>query len=117
MEKDHEALSVRRQCELLALNGSSLYYEQKGLSEDDLEILDEMDRIYLAFPYYGSRTPLCVKMNETLLGIEISEEGRRETRDVESREVERSGGEWEWCLGGWVWRSAARAGGFGASCA
>jgi putative transposase len=55
VEKDHEVLSVRRQCELLALNRSSLYYEQRGLSEKDREILDEMDRIYLAFPSYGSR--------------------------------------------------------------
>lgn len=55
VEKDHGALSVRRQCEILALNRSSLYYEPIGLSEQDRAILDEMDRIYLDFPYYGSR--------------------------------------------------------------
>lgn len=55
VEKDHEDLSVRWQCELLALNRSSLYYERRGLSEEDQAILDEMDRIYLDFPYYGSR--------------------------------------------------------------
>lgn len=55
MEKDHEALSVRRQCELFGLNRSSLYYERIGLSEEDQVALDEMDRIYLDFPYYGSR--------------------------------------------------------------
>ena len=55
VEKDHEDLSVRQQCELLALNRSSLYYERRGLSEEDQAILDEMDRIYLDFPYYGSR--------------------------------------------------------------
>jgi len=41
-------LSIRRQCELLALNRSSLYYERVGLSE-------EMDKVYLDFPSYGSR--------------------------------------------------------------
>jgi len=39
----------------LAFNRSSLYYEPVGLSEEDQAILDEMDRIYLDFPYYGSR--------------------------------------------------------------
>jgi len=55
VEKDHEVLSVRRQSELLAFNRSSLYYERIGLSEEDQVILNEMDRIYLDFPYYGSR--------------------------------------------------------------
>jgi len=55
VEKDHEALSVRRQCEFFAINRSSLYYERIGLSEEDQVALDEMDRIYLDFPCYGSR--------------------------------------------------------------
>ena len=55
VERDHEDVSVRRQCKLLALTRSSLYSERRGLSEEDQAILDEMDRIYLAFPYYGSR--------------------------------------------------------------
>ncbi len=48
VERENEDLSIRRQCELLALNRSSLYYERVGLSE-------EMDKIYLDFPSYGSR--------------------------------------------------------------
>ena len=55
VEKDCQELSVRRQCEILSFNRSSLYYERTGLSEEDQRILDEMDRIYLDFPYYGSR--------------------------------------------------------------
>jgi len=55
VEKDHQELSVRRQCEILAFNRSSLYYKPTGLSEEDRNILEEMDRIYLDFPYYGSR--------------------------------------------------------------
>ena len=55
MEKEHRELSVRRQCEILSLNRSSLYYERIGLSEEDQRILDEMDKIYLDFPIYGSR--------------------------------------------------------------
>jgi len=48
-------VSVRRQCEILSLNRTSLYYERIGLSTEDQAILDEMDRIYLDFPVYGSR--------------------------------------------------------------
>ncbi len=55
MEKDNEQLSVRYQCGILSLNRSSLYYERIGLSEQDQRILDEMDKIYMDFPIYGSR--------------------------------------------------------------
>jgi len=55
VEKENKKFSVRKQCELLALNRSSLYYEQVGLSEEEQRILEEMDKIYLEFPSYGSR--------------------------------------------------------------
>jgi len=55
VEKGHQELSIRRQCKILSLNRSSLYYERVGLSEEDQRILDEMDKIYLDFPIYGSR--------------------------------------------------------------
>ena len=54
MERENKRLSIRRQCELLALNRSSLYYERAGLSEEEQRILEEMDKIYLDFPSYGS---------------------------------------------------------------
>ncbi len=55
MERENEDLSIQRQCELLALNRSSLYYDRVELSEEDQMVLQEMDKIYLAFPTYGSR--------------------------------------------------------------
>lgn len=55
VEKGHRELSVRRQCELFSFNRSSLYYDQIGLSEEDQRVLEEMDKIYLDFPVYGSR--------------------------------------------------------------
>jgi putative transposase len=55
VEKENQELSVRRQCQLLSFNRSSLYYERIGLSEEDQRILEEMDKIYLDFPVYGSR--------------------------------------------------------------
>ena len=55
MEKDNQELSIRRQCEIISFNRSSLYYERIGLSEEDQRILEEMDKIYMDFPIYGSR--------------------------------------------------------------
>jgi len=55
VEKDNQQLSVRRQCEIFSFNRSCLYYERIGLSEEDERILDEMDKIYMDFPVYGSR--------------------------------------------------------------
>jgi len=55
VEKDNQQLSIRRQCEIFSFIRSSLYYERIGLSEEDQEILNEMDKIYLDFPVYGSR--------------------------------------------------------------
>jgi len=48
-------LSIRRQCEIISFNRSSLYYERSGLSEEEQRILDEMDKIYMDFPIYGSQ--------------------------------------------------------------
>jgi putative transposase len=48
-------LSVRRQCELLRVSRSGLYYEAVGTSQDQLELMRRMDEIHLALPFYGSR--------------------------------------------------------------
>ena len=55
VEPQHAGLSVRRQCELLGLNRSSLYYEPAGAAADDLRLMALIDRQYTAHPFYGSR--------------------------------------------------------------
>jgi putative transposase len=55
IEAGHPALSVRRQCELLGLNRSSLYYEPAGESAEDLRLMRLIDEQYTARPFYGSR--------------------------------------------------------------
>ncbi len=50
-----EALSVRRQCEILAINRSSLYYESVGPDPEELELMRRIDELHLEFPFYGSR--------------------------------------------------------------
>jgi putative transposase len=48
-------LSIRRQCELLGLNRSSLYYEPAGETPENLRLMRLIDEQYTARPYYGSR--------------------------------------------------------------
>ena len=55
VEVGHSALSARRQCELLGLNRSSLYYEPTGQSAENLRLMRLIDEQYTAHPSYGSR--------------------------------------------------------------
>jgi putative transposase len=49
------SLSVRRQCELLRLNRSSLYYEKVGPDAEELDLMRRIDELHLKHPFYGSR--------------------------------------------------------------
>jgi putative transposase len=44
-----------RQCELLGISRSSLYYQPVGPSEEELTLLRLIDKQYLKTPFYGSR--------------------------------------------------------------
>ena len=55
IEVGHPELSVRRQCELLDLNRSSLYYEPVGEIPENLRLMRRIDEQYTACPFYGSR--------------------------------------------------------------
>jgi putative transposase len=48
-------MSVRRQCELLGLNRSSLYYAPAGETPENLRLMRLIDEQYTACPFYGSR--------------------------------------------------------------
>src|SRR5689334_6778443 len=48
-------LPVSRQCRLLAVPRSSVYRKPPEASAEDLAIMAQIDRQYLARPYYGSR--------------------------------------------------------------
>jgi putative transposase len=48
-------LSVRRQCELLGLNRSSLYYDSVPEAADNLRLMRLIDEQYTARPFFGSR--------------------------------------------------------------
>jgi putative transposase len=55
LELDHEEISTRRQCELLGLNRSSVYYQPEPVSPDELVLMRRIDKIYTRCPFYGSR--------------------------------------------------------------
>ena len=55
IEVGHPRLSVARQCELLALARSSLYYEPIGESRENLELMRRIDEAYTRWPFYGVR--------------------------------------------------------------
>lgn len=54
VSKDHE-LSQRRQCTLLQLSRSTLYYQPKGESAENLRFMEIIDKQFLDTPWYGSR--------------------------------------------------------------
>jgi putative transposase len=55
VDSEHDQISIRRQCELLGLARSSLYYEPAGDSEENLQLMRLIDEEYTRHPFYGSR--------------------------------------------------------------
>jgi len=51
MERGHPEISVRRQCALLGVNRSGLYYEPVGESEENLGLMRLLDEQYTRRPF------------------------------------------------------------------
>jgi len=49
------SLSVARQCRLLDISRSGLYYQPKVISDETLTLMKLIDCQYLATPFYGAR--------------------------------------------------------------
>lgn len=54
IEKENSEISVRKQTELLNISRSSIYY-QPTVNEEDIVIMNAIDKIYTGYPFYGSR--------------------------------------------------------------
>lgn len=50
-----EPLSITRQCELLDIPRSTFYHVPQPVSEEDLELMQLIDRCHTELPFYGSR--------------------------------------------------------------
>ena len=55
VQPEHDELSVRRQCELLGLTRSMLYYLPVGMSAEEQALMKEIDRLFTKWPFLGSR--------------------------------------------------------------
>ena len=55
IRKGHSELSIVKQCELLDIHRSGLYYSTKGESALNLQLMREMDEHYLHYPFKGAK--------------------------------------------------------------
>ena len=55
VDREHPSLSPVRQCILLWVSRSSLYYRPRAASAEDLSLMGESDRQYLETPFFGPR--------------------------------------------------------------
>jgi putative transposase len=55
VDREDVTLSIKRQCWLLGISRSGLYYQPAGISAEDLTIMRLIDRQYLSTPFYGAR--------------------------------------------------------------
>ena len=53
--RDCPSLSVSRQCRLLEVSRSTLYYRPAAHSAQTLTLMRRIDELYLRYPFYGSR--------------------------------------------------------------
>ena len=55
IDREHPSLSISRQCRLLEVSRSTLYYRPLGESAQTLALMRRIDKLYLKYPFYGSR--------------------------------------------------------------
>lgn len=55
LDRDNGCLSIRRQCILLGISRSGYYYQPREMSSEERMIVEELDKIYTKWPYYGTR--------------------------------------------------------------
>ncbi len=53
VEPKHKKLSQRKQCKLLTVSRSSLYFKPLGESDLNLQLMKEIDKIHLKHPSFG----------------------------------------------------------------
>ena len=56
LDSKHLGLSLKRQCDLLDINRSSIYYKPRPIRPGDLEMMKLIDEQYLKTPVYGTRS-------------------------------------------------------------
>lgn len=54
IDKAHPNISISKQAKLLGMSRSSIYYVSR-VDPEELKIIHALDRLYTAYPFYGSR--------------------------------------------------------------
>jgi putative transposase len=55
LDRDHCAVSMRRQCTLLSLSRSGVYRMPRPANDEDVALMRAIDELFTAFPFLGSR--------------------------------------------------------------
>jgi len=55
IRKENTDLSLTRQCKLLKISRSSIYYTPVGFDQATIDLMHEIDRIFTKYPFFGSR--------------------------------------------------------------
>jgi putative transposase len=55
LDRDHAALSIRRQCALLGVARSGIYRAPRPANDNDLVLMRRLDELFTAWPFLGSR--------------------------------------------------------------
>lgn len=55
IERGRPGISITRQCQLVQVSRSSVYYVPKAITAEELELRRRIDEIYLEHPFMGSR--------------------------------------------------------------
>ena len=76
--REHE-LSITKQAKALRISRGSVYYLPRPVSATDLEVMRQLDRLHLEFPFAGSR------MLRGLLADEGCKVGRRHVKTLMKR--------------------------------
>ena len=52
IRKDNTKLSLTRQCKLLKISRSSIYYTPVGVNAETLKLMHEIDRVFTKYPFF-----------------------------------------------------------------
>src|SRR5258708_26354244 len=78
IDREHD-LSITKQAEIWKISRSSVYYLPRAVPEADLEIMRQLDRLHLEYPFAGSR------MLRGLLALQGCKVGRRHVKTLMRR--------------------------------
>lgn len=69
VEPENKQISISRQCQLLGLNRSTLYYHRQAENEEDARLMRLLDEQYTRTPFYGYRRMTVYLQN---LGLRVN---------------------------------------------